>query len=180
MTLLSRLRLLSPVLALVGLLSMVAAAQAQEYSESHLKAARSAMVALKASDQFDAILPGIAQDLQAQLTAKNPDLEALIGATVQEKALELVGRRSVLEGEVARVFAKIFTEEELNAITAFYNTDAGRKMNAELPIVTREMAKAAEIWQRGLARDLAESVGASLEAAVGKDSGAAANGGKTE
>ncbi len=180
MTFLSRMRLLSPLVAVIGLLSIITAAQAQDYTESHLKAAREAMTALNASDQFDTILPSLAKELQGQLTAKNPNLEELIATTVQEKALELVGRRTALEDEIARVFAKIFTEEELTAITAFYNTEAGKKMNRELPIVTREMGKAAEIWQRGLARDLAENVGKAIQAEVEKEKPAAATDGKTE
>ena len=34
------------------------------------------------------------------------------------------------------------------------------------PIVTRELLKAAEIWQRGIARDLAQSVGTKLAPVV--------------
>ena len=55
---------------------------------------------------------------------------------------------------------KVFSEEELNAIAAFYNS-ASRQEAARLdgPIVAREVVKAADIWQRGIARDLAAEVG---------------------
>ena len=49
----------------------------------------------------------------------------------------------------------MFSEADLNAIAEFYNSDAGKKLISDGPIVTRELFKAADIWQRGIARDLA-------------------------
>ena len=36
-------------------------------------------------------------------------------------------------------------KQELNDIAAFYNSDAGKKLLADGPIVTRELVKAADI-----------------------------------
>ena len=60
----------------------------------------------------------------------------------------------------------MFSEQDLNDIATFYNSDAGKKLLADGPIVTRELFKAADIWQRGIARDLAQSVGAKLAAVI--------------
>ena len=80
-------------------------------------------------------------------------------------------RRTDLEKEAALAYARVFSEEDLNAIAAFYNSEAGKKLLSDGPIVTRELFKAADIWQRGVARDLAQSVGAKL-AAGGQEPGA--------
>ncbi len=153
--------------AAAAVLALALPASAQDISDSHLKAARSAIDSLNATDQFDAILPQAAAALKAELIQKNPDLQQSISQIVDEKTLALVSRRADLEKEAATVYARVFTEEELTAVAAFYNSGPGKKLLAEGPIVTRELIKAAEIWQRGVARDLAQSVGEELGKAIG-------------
>ncbi|TXR51075.1 DUF2059 domain-containing protein [Phyllobacterium endophyticum] len=164
-------RLIAP-LAVVIMIGGLGAAQAQDanansnVTPSHLAAARAAISAIKATDQFDTILPNVAQQLKVELVQKDPNLESIISAAVDEQALALAARRADLENEAARAYAVSFNEEELNAITGFYNSEAGKKLLSEGPIVTREVMKAAGIWQRGIARDLAQAVAEKVVAAA--------------
>lgn len=151
-------RLIAPF-SVVALMAGIHSASAQEATESQLAAARAAITAIHATEQFDSILPNAARALKSELIQKDPNLEALITKTVDDKALALASRRADLETEAARAYAKAFTEDELKAITAFYNSPAGIKLIAEAPVVTREVLKSAQIWQNGIARDLAEQVG---------------------
>lgn len=163
---------LRPALAATAFAAMVLAApfaSAQDIAESHLQAARETISALNVTDEYDAILPQLAQILQAELIQKDPNMEQIISTTVQDEALKMVARRAALEGEVARAYANAFSEEELKAITAFYQSAPGKKLLSEGPIATREVMKAVEVWQNGLARDLAENVGKVLEAAAKKN-----------
>lgn len=141
-------------------------AYAQEISEPHLKAARATINAVKATESYDLLLPAAAQMLKQELIQQNPDLTDLVIQTVDEKALALASRRADLEREAALVYARTFSEAELNAITAFYSSDAGKKLLAQGPIVAREVTKAADIWQRGIQRDLATEVGKHIEQVV--------------
>ncbi len=115
---------------------VVPSAMAQEFTEAHLAAARAAISAINATDPFDKILPTAAERIKARLISNNLDLEDAISQTVDEQALELVSRRGDLELEAARVYAAAFTEEELNAIAQFYQTDVGKKLLQNGPIVT--------------------------------------------
>jgi hypothetical protein len=137
---------------------------AEDISDSHMKAAREAIAAIKATDSFDRILPSAAQALKSQLIQKDPNLQEDIIAIVDKNALELASRRAALETESATDYAKAFTEDELKAIAAFYNSPAGKKLLEKGPEVTAELARAAQIWQRGIARDLAEAVGKDMAA----------------
>jgi hypothetical protein len=139
---------------------------AQEISEDHLKAARAAVAAIKATDPFDAILPEAAAVLKQSLIQKNPDMQEAIIKVIDEKALLLAPRRADLEKEAALAYAKVFSAEELNAIAAFYDSAAGTKLLIDGPLVVRELGKAANIWQRGVSRDLAAEVGKALDALV--------------
>ena len=85
------------------------------------------------------------------------------------KTLALASRRAALEKEVARAYANAFSEDELKKITAFYTSPVGKKLLSDGPIVEREVGKAARIWQNGIARDLAQSVGDVLSKAEAKE-----------
>lgn len=166
MTLHNRVRRFSAILAASAIVAFSSPAFSQDIAESHLKAAREAISAIRATDPFDNILPRAAAALQQQLIQKNPDLEELIMSTVSEKALALASRRADLEKEAATAYAKVFSEQDLNNIATFYNSDTGKKLLDSGPDVTRDLVKAADIWRNGIARDLAQQVGESLMAAA--------------
>lgn len=156
MTLFSLVRatLLSGVVVSVAL-----PAFAQDISETHLKAARDAVTAIQATTMYDNILPQAAFALKQELIQQNPDKQEVISKTVDEEVLKLAARRADLEREAAQVYAKAMSETDLRNIADFYNSETGKKLLETAPIVTREVIKAADIWQRGIARDLAQAVG---------------------
>lgn len=157
MSLLGNVRICLATVAVSASLTLGQAA-AQEISESHLKAARAAVAAINATGEYDDILPRTALALKDQLLQQNPDLQDLIETTVNEKAMLMAARRADLEKEAATVYAKVFSEEDLSAIAAFYTSPSGKKLLADGPIVTREVIRAADIWQRGIVRDMAQEV----------------------
>lgn len=167
MNLAIRVRRLALALSATAILISAAPLAAQEISEGHLKAARTAISALGATAEFDMVLPQVAASLKSELTQKNPDLVQLISSTVDEKALALAARRGDLEKAAANIYAKIFTEQQLNEISTFYNSETGKKLLSDGDIVSREVLQAAAIWQRGIARDLAQAVGEHIESVVG-------------
>lgn len=144
--------------------SATASMAADEIAASHLKAARGAISALRATEEFDQILPQAALALKAELTQKNPDLADLISTTVNDQAIKLAERRADLEAEAAKIYARVFSEQELNEIAAFYGTAAGKKLLDDGNIVGREVLQAAGVWQRGIARDLGLAVAERLQA----------------
>ncbi|MDZ5697768.1 DUF2059 domain-containing protein [Chelativorans sp. M5D2P16] len=152
--------------AAIAIAAVALPAKAQEISQTHLKAARTAIEAIDATAEFDGILPDAAQRLKAELIQQNPNMENLISATVNEQALALASRRADLENEAATAYARVFSEEELNQIAEFYNSPTGQKLLSDGPIVTREVLQAAEIWRRGVVRDLANAVSRQLGAAI--------------
>lgn len=157
----------SVAIAAAVFVAFASSASAQEISESHLKAARAAVDAINATDFYDDILPNAAAALKRELIQKNPDLTSDITSIVDSKALEMAGRRSDLEREAAMAYAKLLSEEDLTAIANFYNSPAGINLLKEGPIVTREVDKAAQIWQNGVARDLAEAVANEMQTKIG-------------
>jgi hypothetical protein len=152
MKLVHRVRRTAAVLVASAFVAVASQAFAQDISDSHLKAARETIDAVKATESYDLLLPAAAQMLKQELIQQNPDLTDLISATVDEKALGLAARRVDLEREAALVYARAYTEDELKAITAFYTSEAGKKVLSKGPLIAREVTKAADIWQRGMTR----------------------------
>ncbi|WP_075996673.1 DUF2059 domain-containing protein [Salaquimonas pukyongi] len=142
-----------------------AAVHAQDASASHLAAAKRAIVATRSTNRLDAILPQMAQQAKAELIRNRPDKEAEITALVDEAAISLAGRRGDLEGEIVQIFSRIFSEDELNAIADFYETDAGKKFLSETPVMLREIDRASRVWTNGVQRDLATAVREKMTAA---------------
>jgi hypothetical protein len=162
----NRVRRTVAALAASAFVVLSSQAFAQDISDTHIKAARGAMAAVRATEQYDLLLAGAAQMLKTELIQQNPDLTDQITSTVDEKALALAARRADLEREVALIYARAFSEPELNTITTFYNSEAGKKLLTQGPLINREMARAADIWQRGIQRDLATGVGETLSKIV--------------
>lgn len=137
-------------------------ANAQDISDSHLKAAKDAIAALKVTRAFDNILPTMAERLKVSIIQANPNFSDEISLTVDEQAIKLAPRRGDLENEAGLIYAKRFTEEELLAITEFYSSDLGKKILTEVPSASRELVRAAEIWNSGISRDLTAATNAAL------------------
>ncbi len=147
--------------------ALVSTARADDVSEEQIAAARATIQSLNLTIGFDRILPNLAEQLKAQLIQASPNYTDLITSTVDEKALSLAARRGDLEREASRIYAKTFTLDELKAISAFYQSDVGKKLLKDGPVATREMMKAADIWASGVSRDLAKESDAALQKTVG-------------
>lgn len=149
---------------IVAGLGATAVRAADDVSPEQLKAARATIAAVGATTKFDVILPTIAEQLKQQMIQATPNFEPVINEVVDAKAIEFAKRRTDLENEAAKVYANSFTLEELNAITAFYTSPAGKKLIANGPIALRELNKAADIWATGVSRDLTKSATDEIEA----------------
>jgi hypothetical protein len=96
----------------------------------------------------------------------SPNYQELINDAVDEQALKFAARRSDLEKEAARIYAKAFTEEELNQIAAFYSTPTGKKLLKDGPLAIRELSQAGDIWAAGISRDMSKATSDELEAKI--------------
>ncbi|WP_455482433.1 DUF2059 domain-containing protein [Bartonella sp. B35(2025)] len=146
---------LGAVAILVLAIEMV---HAQGVSDQHLNSAKKAIKAINATDQFDSFLPTAARDLKNELTGDDPNLASVISEIVDKQALALAKRRSDLEKEIAHIYAKYFTREELDKITAFYNSDTGKKFLTKAPSIARDAYSTFDAWRSTITQDLVKNV----------------------
>lgn len=152
------------LIATTSLLAVERAAWAQDISDSHLSEARKALSATRATQPFDNILIQAATALKNRLTATNPDQVNSISETVDAEAIALAARRSDLETEAARAFAGTFTEAELKKISEFFSSDVGQKYLDSTRVIGRQLSRSAQVWGRGIQRDLTQNVTKKLSA----------------
>lgn len=166
-----RFAVLGRTAALAILLSgaLTVSARAQDVSEEHLAAARDAIASLNVTDRYDNILPNLAERLKAQFIQASPNFQPQIASVVNDEALALASRRADLEKEAATIYARSFSVDELKAIGAFFNTEAGKKLLNDQPLISRELAKAAEIWATGISRDLTNQSTEKLRGVIDAD-----------
>lgn len=138
----------------LALALLAAPAAAQQVSDSHLAAARAAIAAAHAGDQFDQILPALSEQTKALFQRSNPAAVADIDQVVADVALKLVARRPELQREIERVWATHFSEDELKAITAFYTSPVGMKFGTTMPVVIQESMRAGRIWKDTVATEI--------------------------
>ena len=136
--------------------------RAQEISPSHLAAALDVIITTKTAQNFDDVLPALSLQVQDQLIRLRPDLHREITSAVEKVALELAGRRSELNNDIARIWAQAFTEEELVAIAAFYRSPAGIKLADAGASVLSQSVQAAQSWSERLGEELLEKARAEL------------------
>lgn len=132
--------------------------KAQDVSEEHVAAAKAAMQATGATSRLNRILPEVAAFTKTGLIANRPDIEAEISTIVDEVAINLAGRRGPLETEVAAIYTQRFSQEELEAITAFFSSEAGTKFLTLTPRLFREIDEVSKVWRGGITRDMARMV----------------------
>lgn len=146
-------------IALVGIAFVMLAASpagAQDISQSHLTAALDALSSARAARGFDTVLPALSERVQNQLIRIRPDLHKEITDVVEAVALKLVARRADLDNDVARIWAKNFSEEELVAIAAFFKSPAGTKYAELGPRVIAESYQAVQGWSDRVGAELLE------------------------
>lgn len=132
----------------------LAPATAQEFSESHLAAAKAAAVASPLAQEFNTVLPYLAHRVQNRLVALRPDLHEVIAKTVQEVALRLAARRADLDNAAALLWAREFSEEELNTIAEFYNSDVGKKFVQLGPKLGQQTVQTVQNWSNRVGEEL--------------------------
>jgi hypothetical protein len=141
-------------LVVTTIVSLSALSSAQEFSETQLDAAKRASSAAPLSKDLDTVLPILVQRVQTRLISLRPDLHAEITAVVQEVALKLAARRADLDSAIALVWARMFSEDELNQIAEFYNSPVGKKFVEMGPEIGATTIQTVDNWSSRVGEEL--------------------------
>lgn len=143
--------------------SYLPAAAQDDFSESHIEAAREVVTVTKALDTFDDILPLLAEQTRTLFIQSDPSRTQEVIEVSTDVALKLAAKRSELNRIIYEVWARRFSEEELRELAAFYNTPLGQKLTENGPTVTALSIGAARQWQDAISTEMVSLVREELD-----------------
>ena len=143
-----------PLAVAMVIAALASPALSEDFTESHIAAARETIAAAHASEQFNEILLALADQTKALFQRSNPgaakDIEEVVGSV----ALDLAKRRPDLDRELERVWAGRFSEDELKQITAFFKSPVGEKYGQMAPVIIQDSMRSAGIWRDAISTEI--------------------------
>jgi uncharacterized protein len=88
------------------------------------------------------------------LVPTNPNLTKELNDVAAQLRRDYEGKKAELVYEVALIYAKHFTDQELKELVAFYKSPLGQKMLKEEPLALDQGLKRAQDWSQ----DFSEAV----------------------
>ena len=143
-----------PLAAALVVVALATPVLAEEYTESHLAAARDTIAAAHASEQFNQILIVLADQTKALFLRSDPSAVKDVTEVVNAVALDLAKRRPELDRELEKVWAARFSEDELKQIAAFYRSPVGQKFGQNMALIIQDSMRSANIWRDALSTEI--------------------------
>jgi len=129
-------------------------ASAQPVSDDAIAAARELMIVMRATDQFKALLPNVVQAMKPAVVQGRPDVEKDFDVIVPVLLEGMNVRVDELTNELATVYARNFTADEMRQITAFYRSVTGQRFVEKMPAVAQQSLPVGQAWGQKVAAEL--------------------------
>lgn len=126
----------------------------EDFTASHLRAAQNLIELVGGDVGFDAILPRVAEQTQIVFIRTNPSLTREIETAANEAAIEMVPRRLELSRTLQLIWARRFSEQELNELAEFFAGPLGTKYVEMFPIISALALGASKQWEQVLSADM--------------------------
>jgi len=122
-------------------------ARAQQVTPESLAASRELMELTNANQSLDQMIMMLAPQLSQLLEQANPQQGQLVRQIVDEMVIPEL-RKSIPEAvdSAATIYARTFTQAELNQVIAFYKTPTGQKFIDRMPGLMTELSQAGQEW----------------------------------
>jgi hypothetical protein len=142
-------------LVAVALFAFTAAAPAQHKPSAAAMATANELIKVTgATNLFKPLIAGVIEQAKTPFLQQNPALAGDLKQIAAKINAQLQPRFSELTHEVALLYATHFTEAELKAILAFYQSPAGKKLLAIQPQVIDSSMAFAQNWANKLSDEV--------------------------
>lgn len=153
-----RLGVVAATLALSG-----PTAYAQKPSAAAMLTANEIVAVTNATALFSPVIAGVVEQAKILFLQQNPALSKDVNEVAEKLRNELTPRMSEVRGEVARLYAASFTEQELKDMLAFYKSPVGKKILSEQPKIVDASLKFAQDWANKLSDEVVAKMRAELK-----------------
>jgi hypothetical protein len=147
----------TPFAAAILAVTFILGGPASAQSPEAVAAARELVVVMRAAEQFKTILPLLMRQLKPAIVQGRPEVERDFDAMIPVLQ-EIMGGQSEpmakLIDDFAMIYARNFTVEEMQRVTAFYQEPVGQKFLDKMPVITQESMSAGQEFGRTIAVEL--------------------------
>ena len=122
------------------------------------------LIVLKGSTQlWDAVVPGVIEQVKAVFMQTNPALGRELNDVAAQLRTEFAPRASQLVDQVAQLYARTFTEQELKDALTFYKSPLGRKIVNEEPKVLDDGFRRIQQWANKFSEEVMSKMRAEMK-----------------
>jgi hypothetical protein len=134
----------------VALFAMAPPAHSGEPTAAAMATAKELVKATDSTAVFDPLIAGVVEQAKSLFLQQNPALAKDLNEIAAQIRTQLAPRFVELSNEIAKEYASNFTNDELKAILAFYQSPVGKKLLAQQPAVIDTSMKFAQNWANKL------------------------------
>jgi uncharacterized protein len=156
-------RAVRPVAVAVTLVAFGPAAHAAKPSAAAIQTAKQLIAVTRATTVFDPLIAGVVEQAKLLFLQQNPGLGKDLNEVAAKLRTELKPRFSEITNEVALLYARNFTEQELKEILAFYKTPTGQKLLQKQPKVIDTSMSFAQTWANKLSDEVIAKMRAEMK-----------------
>jgi hypothetical protein len=145
----ARLAVLAAALALSG-----PAAYAQKSTAAVMVVASEVVAVTGATALFNPLIAGVVEQAKLLFLRQNPGISKDANEIAIKMRNDLAPRMSELSGEVAKIYAANFTEQELKDLLVFYKSPVGKKYIDQQPKLADASLRFAQNWANKLSDEV--------------------------
>jgi hypothetical protein len=119
-----------------------------------MAAAHELIVTMRAVDLFKTIMPAMMQSLKPAIVQNRPQVERDYDVIVPLLLEGMNARLNDVIEQIAAVYARNFTADELREAVAFYRGPTGQKIVQKLPTITQESMAIGQRFGQSIASEL--------------------------
>src|SRR6516162_4567328 len=127
--------------------------RANAFARRHGRSPR-AIVTMRAVDLFKTIMPAMMQSLKPAIVQNRPQVERDYEVIVPLLLEGMNERLNEVIEQIAAVYARNFTADELREAVAFYRGPTGQKIVQKLPTITQESMAIGQRFGQSIASEL--------------------------
>lgn len=126
----------------------------QQPTPAAMAAATELISVTGATALFNPLISGVVEQAKIFFLQQDPSLGKDLNEIAAKLKTELQPRFSELNGEVAKLYAGRFSEQELKDLLAFYKSPLGQKLLAQQPQIIDGSMKFAQEWSNKLSDEV--------------------------
>jgi hypothetical protein len=129
-----------------------------EVDPVRLAAARELLAATNTDAQFATVIPMMFAQLKQSIPPSGPKMQEELDKVFDEIQKQFIDRRSDVLDQIAALYARKFTADEMKGLAELYRSPLAQKFITAMPELTAEAMMIGNVWGRQIAMDAERKV----------------------